>query len=308
MSIFQNKTALCFEGGGVLGVGHVGALSRFQELGGLQNVTHVIGTSVGSFITAALGCGADFQFIHDIFLGLDISKFEDKPKCACVNLYRLFKNFGPNKGTEIKRVAAQIIQDLTGNPNTTFKQAFDKYGIHTTIVYLSVNYQKTIYANHVTTPNLMIRDAILRSSAIPIFYEAITNDANTEMFVDGGVTDNYPIHVLRDIGCKLENILGFKLCSQIEMNQYLEDTDQAHEVVEKDHGKPKKLYDYIKRLVGIVHNQALRYHVDERDWDVTVKIDIGKLNTTDFDLSEEQKNWLYEQGRQAVDRFVQESE
>lgn len=302
--MLSHKTCLAFEGGGILGIAHIGALSRFAELGGLSKVSHVVGTSVGSFIAAALGCGADFDFLQQTFLDMEFPKFKDSSnKCKLSNLIRLFRKFGPNKGTEIKRVASKIIEDLTGNKDTTFLQAFQRFGVCTTIVYLSVNYNKTRYANYLTKPQMKIRDAIYMSSAIPTFYQPATDKTTDELIVDGGVTDNYPIHILEDQGCPQENILGFKLCSQSEFNEYHEDLGE--EVEEIDRGKPTKLFNYLIRLVEIIHSQALRFHVKEHHWKNTVKIDIGELKTTDFDLSKDQQTFLYENGRLAVDKYLE---
>jgi NTE family protein len=313
------KTCLCFEGGGILGIGHVGALSRLNELNLLSKPTHVVGTSVGSFIAAAFGCGADFEYIDQVFQGLNLKKFKDQSKFALVNLVKLFKNFAPNKGEEIDKVAGQIVKDLTGDTDTTFLEAYEKTGITTTITYLSVNFEKTRYANHITHPNLKIREAIKMSSSIPVFYEPFRKlltehpkchgcskkNIGYELIVDGGVTDNYPIHVLRKQGCSQENMLGFKLCSAQEFNDYREDLGEDIEEVDK--GAPSKVIDYVLRLISIVHNQALRYHVKKEDWDVTIKIDIGNLQTTDFDLTEEQTQWLYNQGKIAVDEYIKNS-
>jgi NTE family protein len=305
--ILINKSCLCFEGGGVLGIGHIGALSRLKELGGLKNISHVVGTSVGSFLAAGLACGASYEYISKIFLGLDLEKFKDQSNCFLVDIIRLFKNFGPNRGIEIKKLASQIMSDLTGDPDISFKQAFDKFGIRLTITYLSVNYERTMYADYKTQPNLMIREAILRSSTIPIFYEAVKNDRlnkGKEVIVDGGVLDNYPIHVLFSQGCNKRKVLGFKLCSSKEKNQYKE--DQGEKIEYKDLGEPTKFMDYVTRLVGILHNQALRYHVKEDDWKLTVKINHGELQTTDFKITEEQKQWLFNEGRKGVDKHIQE--
>jgi len=305
--ILADKTALCFEGGGVLGIGHVGALTRLSEIGGLKKITHVTGASVGSILAAAFGCGATIEYVQNIMFGLNLASFKDSSKCLIKDLYRFIKKYGWYKCDAVENLAGDVMKDLTGNPDITFLEAYNKFGIKLTIVYLSVNYSKTRYANYITQPNLKIKTAVRWSASIPAFYQAswVTRPKNTpELFVDGGVTDTYPIHVLKEQNCPLKSILGFKLCSYVEFNEYKE--DMKEEVEEVDEGAPKNVYTYIMKLIAIVHNQALRYHVHTEDWKVTTKIDIGTLTTTDFNITEEQKTWLYNQGKAGLDNHINE--
>jgi len=307
IKIISNKKALCFEGGGVLGVGHVGALSRLYELGGLNEITHVVGTSVGSFLAAALACGASVQYAENELFGLNLKGFKDGSKFILFNLFRFLSKWGLYEGEKIEEFGGKIMNDLTGNAEITFQEAYDKFGIRLTIVYLSCNLKKTMYADHILTPNQQIKRAIRKSSAIPAYFAAVPEKEKgkvTQFFVDGGVTDNYPIHVLKDQGCPIDDIMGFKLCNDREFNEYKE--DKGEEVDDIDYGRPKNALDHVMRLIDIVHAQAIRYHVHKEDWKITTKINIGELSTTDFDITEEQKLWIYEEGRKAMDVHVQE--
>ena len=307
IKIITDKSALCFEGGGILGIGHIGALSKLHELGGLRKITHVVGTSVGSIVASALGCGASIEYIQETLFDLKLKEFKDSSNCVILDLVRFIRKWGWYRGQKVENFAGKVMQDLTGNSDITFLEAYEKFGIQMTIVYLSIRYKKTRYADHITMPNLKIKKAVQMSAAIPAFYQTIAEDEKNrkkDLFVDGGITDNFPIHVLKDQGCKPIDILGFKLCTKEEFNEYKEDLGE--DVDEIDYGLPKHVYDHFMRLIGIVHSQALRYHVHSADWKLTTKIDIGKLTTTDFDISEEEKLWLYNQGRDAMDNHVKE--
>lgn len=308
LDILINKDCFCFEGGGVLGIGEVGALIRLHELGGARNIHNVVGTSVGSIIAGALGCGASIDFVKKVVFGINLKSFKDG-SCVLVNAVRFLKkgHYGWYKGDEIENFMGRVLKELTGNENITFLEAYNKYKIRLTIVYFSVNYGKTRYADYTTQPNLQIKRAVRRSSSIPAFYSAVWEKRpnNTqEVIVDGGITDNYPLHVLREQGCCPDKILGFKLCSVQEFNEFKE--DMGEEVEEIDEGPPTNIYNYIMKLIGIVHSQALRYHVKEDDWKLTIKINVGDYSTTDFEISNESLMWLYNQGVEAVDKYLQE--
>ena len=49
-----------------------------------------------------------------------------------------------------------------------------------------------------------------------------------------------------------------------------------------------------------------RIHVEEAYWAKTVPILTGKIPTTKFDLTEEEKTFLYDSGREAADQAIRE--
>jgi len=310
LKILQEKTAYAFEGGGVLGIGHAGALVRLFELGGMAKKTHLVGTSVGSIITMALACGASSDYIQEKMVGLDLKKFEDGGNIIRKICRFIFK-FGWHRGNTIEMFAEEILEDLGEDPNITFRQAYDKYGYHSTITYLSVRHKKTKYADYINTPDLPIKVAVRWSSTIPYFYKPVRYYRRRElidMIVDGGVMDNYPIHVLREQGCDPVNILGFKLCGTDEFNEYTAIKNETDDE-DVDYGIPhRNIKKYSLTMIDILRHQALRYHVHKEDWKLTCKINIGSFTTTDFDMREQDKIWLFEEGRKAIDNYLAEIE
>lgn len=305
LEIVRNKTCLCFEGGGVLGAGHAGALVRLHEIGGLRNIKKVVGSSVGSIIALGLACGASATYIKNKLFRLDLSRFKDGGN-GIQKLFRFLFRWGWHKGDEIEMFAGEILEELSGDPNITFQEAHRRYGIHLTITYLSLRDKKTKYADHINTPDLEIKKAARWSSTIPYFYKAYRkrdfNDRLENIIVDGGVADNYPMHVLHEQGCSKKDILGFKLVSSVSINKYHNNSD-------KDHGNnealPTNIKDYSFVLLEILREQALRYHVEEGDWKLTCKINIGEHKTTDFNITEEDKLELYTSGLRSIDHYIE---
>lgn len=309
LKILLEKKALVLEGGGVLGTAHAGALTRLFELGGMEYVENFTGTSVGSIISAALALGARSEFIRDTLFNLNFKRFQDGGNIIRKAFRFLFK-YGMHKGDEIERFSEEFIKNLCGNSNITFLEAYKTSGNHLTITYLSLKNQKTKYADYITTPNLPIKTAIRWSSTIPLFFQpsrVFNRRKLLNMIVDGGVADNYPIHVPRDQGFKSSNILGFKLCDEKTRNEYKSIKDDTVDQ-DIDFPLPKGIKNYAWTLVDILRAQALRYHVHKEDWKLTCKIDIGKYNTTDFGLTESDKLWLFNSGRNAIDKHLLEIE
>jgi len=307
LEIIRNKKALVLSGGGTLGVGEVGSLIKLSELGlDMKNIKSVSGSSVGSIISTAIACNASLEYIKNKMESLDFNKLKNKTFILC-DAIRLLKNFGLYSMQEVRNLISEVLIDLVGNKDITFKQLFDKTGIHLTITYLSFNYGRTIFADYVYEPDSLVREAVVKSAAIPVFYEAYfekKDKTHKEVIVDGGTILNYPMQIPHLQGYKHEDILGIKFISSDDRKK----VDDKGQPGAKDEWKegPTNILNYLTNLVQILRDQAMKLHVKENDWKNTVKINVGTLSSTDFDMSEEEKSWLYKQGEIATGKYLED--
>ena len=307
--IIRGKSALVFCGGGVLGVGHIGALAEWEKMGGYRNLTHVCGSSVGSIVAAAVAANASVEFMKSTLFNLDFKQFEDNSTGFLRDLYRLVKKWGWNKGDAIKEWSENLMCELTGKHHITMKQLYEKSHTHLTITYWSYRYRKTKYIDHLTQPDMTVAEAIRMSSSIPIYYQAVWRkslDANQremlDAILDGGVLDNFPIRTLHSQGVPPEKILGFKLCGTEELNEY-EAEKNGEEI---DYGLPDGIVHALVVLVSCMRELAMKVHVQKSDWKLTVKINVFGYKSTDFSMSDQDKEKIYESGRQAIRDYVKE--
>jgi NTE family protein len=307
--IIRGKTALCFEGGGALGIGHVGSLAEWESMGGYKHLTHVCGSSVGSIAAAAVAAKASIPFMKDTLFGLDLKQFEDNSLGMVRDLYRLIKKWGWNKGDAIEEWAEQLMCKLTGMPEITMEQLYEFGGIHLTMTYWSFRYRKTKFADHITQPKMRVAEVIRMSSSIPIYYQAVwrkfLNADQQEVMdaiLDGGTMDNFPMHILREQGVDPSKIMGFKLCGTVELNEYKAERENE----DYDYGMPDGIIDALVVLIGSFREQSMHVHVHKKDWMLTVKIIVGDLKSTDFDMTEAQKDWLFENGKAAMRKYLEE--
>lgn len=61
---------------------------------------------------------------------------------------------------------------------------------------------------------------------------------------------------------------------------------------------------YISCLVDVMMNATLKGHIDEDIWNRTIKIDISGINTTDFNLSDEDKQNMIQIGADSAVKFL----
>lgn len=303
--IIRDKTAIVLQGGGSLGIGHVGTLSEWEKMGGYQSITHVCGSSVGSILAAAIAAKASVPFMKETIFGLNMKQFADDDYGFFRDIYRLYKKWGWHAGDAIEEWAEKLMFQLTGNPKITMEQLYDLNKIHLTITYFSYRYRKTKYADHTTQPDLCVAEAIRMSSSIPIYYQAVwrkflnKNQQDVlDAIADGGTMDNFPIGILHRQGIPDEKIMGFKLCSTEELN--------ADEEEDYDYGLPNNAKDAITVLIEAMREQAMRVHVHKNDWKLTVKIDCANLSATNFSMTDEQKNMLFSNGKRAMRDYAKE--
>lgn len=307
--IIKNKTAFCLAGGGVLGIGEVGALSRWIDHGGnLKNITHIAGASIGAVLAIAVAAGADIDWIKKLMDGLDLKKFRDGPN-AIVKFWRLFKTYGWYAGDAITDFIGEMLTELVGDSEITMLELFNRNKIHLTLNYNSLNFKAAFFVDHITEPTTKVKNAGRMSSGYPVYFEAIfrkyLSDGEWKMdtIIDGGTVDNFPLHILREQGVPDSKIIGLKLCSTDQMKQYSH-THGMYDGNHYDYGEPENLVDMIERMIDMMRTLAMRIHVKSNDWILTAKINCADYSSTDFNITKEQLRDVYEAGENSIDQLI----
>jgi NTE family protein len=317
---------LIFEGGGVKGIAYVGALQVMEEKGILQHITRVGGTSAGAINAVLLALGYTLKETQKILTDMDFNKFMDDSWGIVRDTKRLIEDFGWYKGDFFKSWIGDRIREKTGNENSTFNdlrnQGFlDLYLIGTN---LSTGFSEVFSAEH--TPRSRVMDAVRISMSIPLFFAAV-RDMRSDVYVDGGVFNNYPIklfdrekyieppnrskHGRKTEYYKQENkskpktsssyvynreTLGFRLDSRQEIAVFRDGAEPQHKKIED-------LFDYIGALFKSILNVQENQHLHGDDWQRTVYINTIGVGTTDFDLSDAKKRALVKEGQIATQAY-----
>lgn len=187
------QSALMMSGSGMLLYFHIGVVKALWEQGLLPTV--LSGSSGGSFVGSivATHTDAELQKIFDPnYLVHKIDPGEQPPGI----LQRLRQPV--LQVSEIKAIIARLVPDMT------FQEAYDKTGRHLNIsISPAEAHQTSRLLNAVTSPNVLIREAILASAAVPGVYPPVTLAAKdkdgkkkqylpTRRWVDGAVSDDLP--------------------------------------------------------------------------------------------------------------------
>jgi NTE family protein len=319
---------LVFEGGGVKGIAYAGVLQMLETKGILAGINRVGGTSAGAINALLLGLGCSLPEIEDILKKLDFKSFLDSSWGFVGDSKRLLTEFGWYKGDAFRAWVASIINEKTGNSESTFNDIAsqkanrgfrDLYFVGTN---LSTGFGEVFSSEH--TPRMCVADAIRISMSIPLFFAA-KKGARGDIYVDGGLLDNYPIKLfdrkkyvdqyyrvpdyygshneqLKEDGREVspyvynQETLGFRLDSAREIAMFRDNAEPVHEEI-------ATFPAYIKALVGCIMEGQANQHLHSDDWQRTIYVDTIGVGTTDFDLTDEKKKALVVSGTACTEQY-----
>lgn len=314
---------LIFEGGGVKGIAYVGAMQALEDKGILSQIERVGGTSAGAINATLFALGFTNAEQRSILNELDFNNFMDNSWGVFRDIFRLFRKFGWHKGDFFRDWISQHIKEKLGNSNATFQGLKDagKPDLYVYGTNLSTHFGEVFSFEH--TPKMRIADAVRISMSIPVFFAAVRN-TRADVFVDGGVLNNYPIKLfdrqkyispqnqakmtLRREYYDKENeqflikhpksspyvynkeTLGLRLDSKQEIGIFRYGSELHRQ-------KIGGFGDYTKALLSTIMEIQGNIHLHSDDWQRTIYIDTLGVGTTDFDIYDDMKKKLEESGR-----------
>ena len=321
---------LVFEGGGVKGIAYVGATEVLEKKGILPNIQRVGGTSAGAINALLLGLNYTPAETKQILSELDFRNFLDDTWGVVRDTNRILAEFGWYKGDFFRRWICDRIAAKAGNPDATFNDIHNQMGqkgfreLSFVGTNLSTGFAEVFSNEH--TPRWCVADAVRISMSIPLFFAA-KRSMRGDVYVDGGLIDNYPIKMFdrekyvdnkalvripeyyqthngaleaqgKSVNPYVYNVetLGFRLDSAKEIAVF---RDQA----EPEHQKIEDFFSYLSALVRTVMETQSSQHLHSDDWQRTIYIDTLGVGTTDFDLSDERKVALAGSGTMHTEEY-----
>ncbi|CAL1548192.1 unnamed protein product [Lymnaea stagnalis] len=190
---FEN---LVFEGGGNKGLAYCGAVRLLEDLDIWPQIRRLAGTSAGAMTASLLAIGYNSHDLEEFF-SLNLNNIFLDHKCGYLSLIpNLLKSYGWNPGKRINQWFGEKVYEKTGNMDTTFKQVYEMFGRELCVVVTNLNQMTSLYCHPKTTPDMPVRLAVRMSISIPGMFKAVRHTlyGQADVFVDGGVLCNYPIH------------------------------------------------------------------------------------------------------------------
>ncbi|SIP86114.1 Patatin [Pacmanvirus A23] len=271
-------------GGGVLGIAFCGALEELRQRGLLHGIKNYAASSAGSIIAGALACGATYNFLSRELSEVNFSDFIDYGN-RFKAVYNLYYYNGICSGDAFLNWYGDILEKLTGNSDITLNEIHEKFGGRLAITATSLNTRKTIYFDYRSHPDLQLKMAVRMSMSIPMLFMPV--EYIDDVFVDGGVLDNFPMHAFhRENSDKINpKTLGLLLTTTMEETECVKTTG---------------FWSIIDSLYSCYIAQTQKMYMDPQDWDRTIKISCGKVSSFNFYIDNVTKTQLVEAGKSAV--------
>jgi len=280
-----------FKGGGVKGIGLVGALAVAEERG--WRWRSVAGTSAGAIPAALAAAGYRAPELKAIIGELDLRQFEDGGGLKPLNL---LLHEGLYKGQVVIDLVQRLLGQRLGKAEVTFRDL----PVRCMVVTADLTHRRLLVfpddlagaPYHLPDPLAFpVAHAVRASVSIPFFFEpyrlALPGGV-TATLVDGGLLSNFPIHLFRPEGkAPAVPTFGFSLVTPKEMEP-------------EPTGTPRQL---VEALINTLLGGRDRSDLLNQEYARAIWIETGRYKTTQFDMDDAGKEWLYQSGRMAAEQF-----
>jgi NTE family protein len=145
------------------------------------------------------------------------------------------------------------------------------------------------------SPDIIVAEAIRASISIPLFFKAwkfTNNKPDNHIYVDGGMIYNFPMTAFDLNGKDNVETIGFFL-DDINGNSQINNLDYNHPI------------DYIKILFEtLMDAQNINTKSDTEEESRTITIDDFGISSTNFNISDEDKNKLFNSGKKYTNDYL----
>jgi NTE family protein len=310
----EKRVDLVFQGGGVKGLGLVGAYSVLEER--QYHPQNLAGASAGAIVAALIAAGYTGGELHEIVGGLDFNRFldrawEDRIPVVGTPL-SVLKDQGIYEGNEFLGWMRSLLADKG-------KRRFGDLVMPEFAEEPRYRYKLQAIASDVTDRRLLVlpRDApkigiddpddmeialaVRMSMSIPIFFEPVRQQTpNGEyLIVDGGMLSNFPVWLFDSEGPPDWPTFGLKLVAPQPREPV-----KGSQPVQAGKGPLRKTVAYLASLVSTMTDAHDKLYLEEADFVRTITISNLGVRTTEFGLSRQRAEALFNEGRRSAERFL----
>ena len=263
---------LVIGGGGAKGIASLGALHHAEK--DIEGCKVYSGCSIGSIITALLAIGYKPLEIFSA-----INNYDFAPD---LNFAEFFTKFGMIDISSVTNFIAELFE-AKASREITFRDLKDFYNKELFIVATKYSTKEPEYFSVHSHPDMKILEAVNMSCNIPLIFSQYTYSGDGEVYLDGGLCDNLPIHIVRKFYPESEKKI---LC--IMMNFTSIETESA--------SITSKFLNYVTNVMAIpviTNSKRSIKLLGEKDKLVQISVDVPTLS---YNISSETKFKMFKTG------------
>lgn len=291
-------TTLVMSGGGIKGLGLLGALQFLADQNKLQRIHKFIGTSVGAIIGYLISIG--YSPI-EIMVNINQKQIIEKMMSG-LNIMDLIHHGGALNFFTLHEFLEDLTISKVGHV-LTMQQLFKEFGKH--LVCCTYNYytRECEYLDYTNNPDLPCLTALRMSSSLPFLFHPFPYDGN--LYIDGAILDNFPVSQLREDDVAIAIRLGQDHSVPLQNKSGSKSASM--------HGNMKRppsfdLMTYILEIIYIPienahkHSTILAKHKPLDTIHIVLDVPVFRLNIS---MADKFNNFSY--GYEAVKRYYQKS-
>ena len=274
---------LVLPGGGLKGFCLLGAIQSAMDSGLLNNIKNYVGTSIGSILGYLLAIG--YKPI-EIMVAIYTNKWLERMQNY--NLVAMINGNGATTFTSLHEALEKLTINKIGQFITLGKLK-ELYGKTLICVAYNMTTCCTEYLGPDNYPDLPCITALRMSSNIPLIFDRFMY--MDQYYIDGGVSDNFPIKKGEEIG---EKVLGIHL--------------KISEKSLQDNPEEGLIY-YFLRLLQIPIIQSTKYKVESAgDKCTIIPVNTGELKASfEFDVKSKLRLDMFSAGYNAFKIYLDEN-
>lgn len=301
----EKRFDLVLEGGGVKGIGLVGALAALEERGFQSQ--RVAGSSAGAIVAALHAAGYTAEEMRDIVLAMDLEVFLDGGWLSRLPFIgpwlSVVVSHGIHRGERLHR---WLREHLAAKGITTFADLGGGTDCRLQIIVSDVSERELLVLPRdahklgVSPEALEVAKVVRMSSAIPLFFRPVRlknpRTKRHQTLVDGGLLSNFPVWLFDTRGEPRWPTFGLMLTE-----------DEPDVPISSRIGRESDrfgLIGYLKSLVRTMLEAHDRRYLRSATFARTIAIPTLGVHTLEFELSKRKKELLYESGREAAEIFL----
>ena len=312
------KADAVFEGGGVKGIGLVGAISEIEKAGYVFE--NLAGTSAGAIVASLLAVGYSAAEIKNELERLHYNDFRDEGLLDQLGLFGKSLSIGFEYGIYegeffedwLERLLVVKGKTTFGQIKTKYKD--DKYKYKFQAIAADISDRRLLVLPNdlklfgINPDGFSISRAVRMSMSIPFFFEPVElrdTSGRKHFIVDGGLLSNYPVWLLDDGSDDPPwPTFGFKLMER--------DKRELQKAKRKPINNP---ISFLKAIVGTMLDAHDSYHISKSkgDYDrtigiptvVTINGNDKEIGTIDFSITPKESQALYENGVEVAKKFLE---
>jgi NTE family protein len=298
----SKKADLVLEGGGVKGIGLVGAMTVLQEQG--YEFGRIAGTSAGSIVGSLIAAGMTPQDMAKAMKEVEWLRFADKGFVDRFGLpgkaISLYTELGVYEGKYVVSWLESFLEQYGVRTFADLKLTDDwakdlppeqRYKFVTIVTDVTrgrlvrLPWDYHLYGLDPDTQS--VAQAVRASMSIPFYYEPAKIGGSN--MVDGGMLSNFPMNLFDSTPDW--PTFGIKLSAKLEPDQVMNPSDSP--------------LSFARSILGTITSAHDNQHIDDPDVLKRVMfVDTTGVKSTNFNITPEQQDWLYENGRTSATKFL----